>query len=97
MGGPGGGPRRGARRYTRAVRSAGRLLDNSESQTGLPYLETTSEASGTLAALPHRAQSSVRVNASRESLSHAQAGAFFPFARLSSVASEQWRPSPYSP
>ena len=63
MGGQGGGPRRGARRHTRAVRSAGRPLDNSESQTGLPYLVTTSEASGTLAALPHRAQSSVRVNA----------------------------------
>ena len=43
MGGQGGGPRRGARRHTRAVRFAGRPLDNSESQTGLPYLATTSE------------------------------------------------------
>ena len=62
MGGQGGGPRRGARRHTRTVRSAGRTLDDSEfgpaSVLGNPL-----KRGGTLAALPHRAQSSVRVNA----------------------------------
>ena len=58
MGGQGGGPRRGARRHTRAVRFAGRPLDNSESSTGLPYLATTSE---TEAARSLRCRTALRV------------------------------------
>ena len=43
--------------------STGLPLDNSEFRSGLPYLATALRPSGALSALPHRAQSSVRVNA----------------------------------
>ena len=94
MGGQGGGPRRGAR-YLNALRR----VSARSTFPGVPVFRTwqSLQRGGTLAELPHRAQSSVRVNANRDSLSHAQAGAFSPFARLPSIASEQWPPSPRNP
>ena len=99
-GGPGWGPKEGstaADRHLDNSESTGLPLDNSEFRSGLPYLATALRPSGALAAPPHRAQSSVRVNANRDSLSHAQAGAFFPSACPPSIPSDRWPPSPHSP
>ena len=62
----------GARAAIRARSTVRRStpLDNSESQTGLPLRtwQLPLRPSGALAALPHRAQSSVRVNATLQVL-----------------------------
>ena len=97
MGGQGGGPRRGARRHTRAVRFAGRPLDNSELWTGLPYLATTSEARrhARCAAAP---RSEFRACEREQGVSFSRAsGGFLPLRLPPSITSERWRPSPYSP
>ena len=64
MGGQGGGPRRAADRHLDNSEFTGLPLDNSELRSGLPYTwQLPLRPSGALAALPHRAQSPVRVNA----------------------------------
>ena len=59
-----------------AVRWRVQLVLDGEKENPCSRLQPL-QRGGTLAALPHRAQSSVRVNANRDSLSHRQAGAFF--------------------